>query len=74
MTFQAYIDNATAKTGKTPEEIKVDMEAAGVFSADMKASDFVKYLKDKYDLGHGHSMGLWAYFKMHGWVNDPKKK
>lgn len=74
MSFQAYIDNVQRKTGKTPEQLKEEMEAAGVFSYDMKASDMVNYLKEKYDLGHGHSMGIWAYFKMKNWVETPKTK
>lgn len=74
MAFEAYIDNATAKTGKTPELLKEELEKAGLFSRDMKATTLVTYLKDKYDLGHGHSMGIWAYWKMKGWIADPKKK
>lgn len=40
----------------------------------MKATELVSWLKDNYELGHGHSTALWAYFKSKGWVNDPKKK
>lgn len=68
MTFQAYIDNIKAKTGKTPEELKAAAEKAGVYSPDMKAGDLVKFLKDEFDLGHGHSMAIWAVFKDRGWV------
>lgn len=74
MSFEAYIKNATVKTGKTPEQLKDELEAAGLYSYDMKASVLVNYLKEKYDLGHGHSMGIWAYWKMNGWIADPKKK
>ena len=74
MSFQAYIDNIKAKTGKTPEELKQAAQEAGVYSPDMKAGDLVKFLKEKFDLGHGHSMAIWAVFKDRGWVNDPKKK
>ncbi|HLC91739.1 MAG TPA: DUF4287 domain-containing protein [Candidatus Saccharimonadales bacterium] len=73
MTFQAYIDNIYTKTGKTPEQLKEVAEKAGVYSYDMKASDLVKFLKDEYDLGHGHSMAIWLVFKQKGWVKDPKK-
>lgn len=61
MSFQAYIHNVQKKTGKTPEQLKAEAETAGIYSYDMKASDLVKFLKEKYDLGHGHSMGIWAY-------------
>jgi Domain of unknown function (DUF4287) len=40
MSFQAYIDNIKAKTGKTPEQIKAAMEKAGVLKFDMKAKVF----------------------------------
>lgn len=69
MSFEAYIAKATKKTGKAPGELKDDMEQAGIFAYDMKASTMVNYLKDKYDLGHGHSMAIWKYFKDSGWVN-----
>jgi hypothetical protein len=29
--------------------------------------------KDKFDLGHGLSMAIWAVFKSKGWVADKKK-
>lgn len=73
MTFQAYIDNIKAKTSKTPEELKAHAEQAGVYKRDMKASDLMKFLKEEYDLSHGHSMAIWASFKMNGWVKDSKK-
>lgn len=74
MTFQAYIDNIKTKTGKTPEQLKEELEEAGLYFYDMKAATLVTYLKDRYDLGHGHSMGIWAYWKMKNWIADPKKK
>jgi hypothetical protein len=72
MSFQAYIDNIKAKTGKTPEELKEAAEGAGVYSQDMKAAELVKFLKDEFDLGHGHCMAIWAYWKSKGWVHAPK--
>jgi hypothetical protein len=73
MSFQAYIDNIKAKTGKTPEELKDLAEKAGVYKPDMKAGELVDWLKKEFDLGHGHSMAIWAVFKDKGWVNSPKK-
>jgi len=60
MTFQAYIDNVKAKTGKTPAQLEASAEKAGVFSPDMKAGDLVAWPKKEFDLGHGHSMAIWA--------------
>lgn len=74
MSFQAYIDNIKAKTGKTPEDFKTQLEKEGRLKAGFKATDLVNWLKDNYDLGHGHSMSIWAVFKSKGWVEDPKKK
>jgi hypothetical protein len=73
MTFQAYIDTIKAKTGKTPEELKELMDKAGVYNPDMKAGELVDWLKKEFDLGHGHSMAVWAWFKSKGWVHAPKK-
>lgn len=72
MSFQAYLDNIKAKTGKTPEELKAAAEEAGVYSPDMTATELVTWLKDEYGLGHGHSMAVWAVFKDRGWVRAPK--
>ena len=74
MSFQAYIDNIKAKTGKTPEDFKKLLEKEGLLKSKFKASDLVNWLKDNFDLGHGHSMAIWAVFKSKGWVQDIKKK
>lgn len=74
MSFQAYIDNIKLKTGKTPEEFKAQLQKEGLLQSELKATDLVNWLKKNYDLGHGHSMAIWAVFKSKGWVKDPKKK
>jgi hypothetical protein len=74
MSFQAYLDNIHAKTGKTPEQLKAAAVRAGIFRADMKASVLVAWLKKEFDLGHGHSMAIWAVFKDKGWVAAPRGK
>ena len=73
MSFQAYIDNIKAKTGKSPEDFKKLLEAEGLLTADFKATDLVNFLNKKFALGHGHSMAIWAVFKSNGWVGEPKK-
>jgi Domain of unknown function (DUF4287) len=74
MSFQAYLDNIKTKTGKTPEQFKSLLEKEGLLKPDLKATELVNWLKEKYDLGHGHSMAIWAVFKSKGWVSDLKKK
>jgi len=32
----------------------------------------VAWLKQEFDLGHGHSMAIWAVFKEEGWVDSSK--
>lgn len=73
MSYQAYLDNIKAQTGKTPEQLKEAAEKAGAYRRDMKASDLIKFLKDEFDLGHGHSMSIWKYFIDHDWVDTPSK-
>jgi len=74
MSFQAYLDNIKAKTGKTPDDFKKLMQKEKLLTPDLKASALVKWLKDRFDLGHGHSMAIWAVFKSEGWVEGAKKK
>jgi hypothetical protein len=74
MSFQAYLDNIKAKTGKTPDDFKALAEEKGLLKPGFKAGDLVKWLKEDFDLGHGHSMAIWAVFKSKGWVEAPKKK
>ena len=68
MTFQAYIDNIKAKTGKTPQQLKAAAAKAGIYRRDMKATALVNFLKKEFGLGHGHSMAIWKVFKDEGWV------
>lgn len=68
MSFQAYLDNVKAKTGKKPEEFvklaeKKKYILKGVLDPKVKASEIVQWLKEDFDLGHGHAMAIYAYFK-----------
>ena len=74
MSFQAYIDNIKAKTGKSPEDLMRLAKKNGLLKPDLKAGELVAWLKKDFGLGHGHSMAIWAVFKNKGWVALPKKK
>ena len=74
MSFQAYIDNIKTRTGMTPADFRKQLEKEGLLNRDMTATELVTWLQDKFDLGHGHSMAIWAVFKSEGWVQDSKKK
>jgi hypothetical protein len=68
MSFQAYIDNIKAKTGKTPEDFKKLAEKKGFLQkgqlkSGVKAGEIVSWLKEDFDLGHGHAMAIHAVFK-----------
>jgi uncharacterized protein DUF4287 len=62
------MDNIQAKTGKSPEDFKKLAEKKkfiikGVLDPKVKAGEIVQWLKDDFELGHGHAMALFAYFK-----------
>ena len=63
MSFQAYLDNIKAKTGKSPEEFKKLAEKKGLLKPGTKAGAIVTWLKEDFSLGHGHAMAIYAYFK-----------
>jgi len=74
MSFQAYLDNIKAKTGKTPDDFYTLARKAGLITPDLTATAFVAWLKKDFDLGHGHAMAIWAVFKQKGWAEAPAKK
>ena len=68
MSFQAYIDNIKAKTGKTPEEFKTlagqkGFLIDGKLNPKTKATEITHWLKEDFELGHGHAMAIYAIFK-----------
>ena len=68
MSFQAYIDNIKAKTGKTPEDFKQLAEEKGFIldgklNPNTKATEITQWLKAEFELGHGHAMAIFATFK-----------
>ena len=54
MSFQAYLDNIKAKTGKTPDDFSKIAADKGL----TKHGDIVKWLKSDFDLGHGHATAI----------------
>lgn len=68
MSFQAYLDNIQAKTGKSPSDFKALAQAKGFATADgiasgIKATQITDWLKAEFDLGHGHAMAIFALLK-----------
>ncbi|WP_284620158.1 DUF4287 domain-containing protein [Aquabacterium humicola] len=68
MTFEAYISNIHAKTGKTPKDFHDEAVAAGVLGPDTRTMVFVDWLKQHSGLGHGHAMAVWEAFRRNGWL------
>jgi hypothetical protein len=58
MSFQAYLDNIEAKTGKTPNEFVALAAERGYDDPATKAEEIVTWLKADYGLGRGHAMAL----------------
>jgi hypothetical protein len=68
MSFQAYLDNIQVKTGKSPADFKKLAEKKGFtqkgkLKPEVKAGEIVKWLKEEFQLGHGHSMAIYALLK-----------
>jgi hypothetical protein len=68
MSFQAYIDNIKSKTGKTPADFKKlavekNFIVEGKLNPKVKATEITDWLKDDFELGHGHAMAIYATFK-----------
>jgi hypothetical protein len=68
MSFQAYLDNIKTKTGKGADEFRNLAEEKGFLTKGklvegIKATEVVNWLKQDFDLGHGHAMALFALFE-----------
>ncbi|TJZ63026.1 DUF4287 domain-containing protein [Sphingobacterium olei] len=66
MSFQAYIDNIQKKTGKSPEDFKKLAEEKGFLEngdLTVKATEITNWLKEEFELGHGHAMAIYASLK-----------
>lgn len=68
MSFQTYINNIETKTGKTPADFKKLAEEKGFIidgqlNPKTKATEITNWLKEAFELGHGHAMAIFATFK-----------
>ena len=66
MSFQAYLDNIQAKTGKSPADFQKLAEKKGFTvkgKLTAKAGEVIQWLKDDFELGHGHAMAIVALLK-----------
>lgn len=68
MSFQAYLDNIQAKTGKTPADFRALAAGKGFAGPDglapgIKATQVIDWLKADFGLGHGHAMAIVALLK-----------
>lgn len=70
MSFQAYLDNIEAKTGKTPNELIALAREKGFDAPGTKAGEILDWLKDEYDLGRGHGMALVHVLKHGDTISD----
>jgi hypothetical protein len=70
MSFQAYLDNIEAKTGKTPREFIEMATTKGFTDPKTKAGDILAWLKEDFDLGRGHGMALVKIIKDGDQVNS----
>lgn len=68
MSFQAYLDNIEAKTGKNPDQFRQwgrdrGFSTVAGLAPDVKVSAIVAALKEEFALGHGHAMAIVALLK-----------
>ena len=54
MSFQAYLDNIEAKTGKTPAQFVAIAKKKGL----TESRDIIAWLKKDFGLGLGHARAL----------------
>ncbi|MBA2570917.1 MAG: DUF4287 domain-containing protein [Chloroflexi bacterium] len=70
MSFQAYLDNIEAKTGKKPSEFVAMAKEKGFDAPGTKAGVIVDWLKQDFGLGRGHAMALVYVIKNGPQISD----
>jgi hypothetical protein len=68
VTFKAYRENIEAKTGRSAADFKKLADKKGYLSngklrTDIKAGEVVAWLRQEFQLGHGHAMAIVALLK-----------
>ena len=66
MSFQGYLKTIKEKTGKTPAAFRAIAEEKGFVDKGVlkvKAGEITTWLKEDFDLGHGHAMAIYALLK-----------
>ena len=68
MSFQAYLDNIQAKTGRSPDELcalaaEKGFTDGGALRKGVKAGEILEWLNRDFDLGRGHGMAVVALLK-----------
>jgi hypothetical protein len=68
MSFQGYLNTIKAKTGKGPDDFrkladKKGFTEKGKLKTGIKAGEIVQWLKEDFELGHGHAMAIYALLK-----------
>jgi hypothetical protein len=65
VSFQAYLDNIKAKTGKTPEDFRRLARQEGLLRAGVKASELTAWLRKEFGLGLGHARAIYETLRPH---------
>ena len=68
MSFQGYLRNIEAKSGKSPDDFrklaaKKGLTRDGRLAEGVRPGDIVRWLKSDFELGHGHAMAIVALLK-----------
>ena len=66
MSFKTYIKNIEEKTGKSAQDFQNLADEKGFTKNGelaVKATEVTNWLKEEFDLGHGHAMAMYAYIK-----------
>jgi hypothetical protein len=65
MSFQGYLNTIKEKTGKGPADFRAIAEERVTQNGELKvkAGDITNWLKNDFELGHGHSIAIYALLK-----------